>query len=66
MVVDTKAKEIYTYATKAESKDQEISTLMFTISGSVKATLSGEVQIVSLLDEEVVRERSQNKELLGD
>lgn len=63
MVVDTKTKETYTYITKTESKHEEISTIMFTIAGSVKALLSGEIQMVSLLDSDHVRDRSLNKDL---
>lgn len=63
MVVDTKTKETYTYITKTESKHEEISTIMFTLAGSVKALLSGEIQMVSLLDSDHVRDRSLNKDL---
>ena len=64
MVVDTKTKVAYTYITrKTESKHEEISTIMFTFAGSVKATLSGEIHMVSLLDSEHIRDRSLNKDL---
>lgn len=65
MVVDTKTKEAYTYIVtkKSDSKHEEISTIMFTLTGSVKATLSGEIQMVSSLDSEHVRDRSLNKDL---